>query len=1662
MLKPFRKILLTTLGVLPMLMPMDDVRASDATDSKADYLTSASELPWRKARLSLEAQTGTRNIGTLDAMLPFFGNDDFIVYADLMAKGATDNAFEGNLGLGFRRVNDAETSIFGMYAFYDVLKSVNNNQFTQVTVGAEHLGLTWDLRANAYLPIGQTKHVHSIYDTASAQIINNNIIQHYQISEEIAQMGGDVEVGRTLGTNKLRGYVAAYTFGDNLTGPRARLEYQMNSHITLNTAVQYDQTRKTQYFVGARFTVGGAKTSNSDSIYARLTDPVVRDIDVVTKAKFSNETKIATDKFWMVDQTKTTSGGTGTLDNPYASIEDAINNAPEGAIIYVKGANNTVYSAGDNTRLKQGQSIVGSVNDLFFDFEKNQAFSSKNSSNIFLMGGNGIAPTISGTLIANSHVGIYNLNLIANDLARDQAGILVDNAQNVMISDVSVSGFNVENGRAISIVGSNQVSINNLSTSDNDIGVDIKNSQVDITNTLNIDQSKTIGLQMVNSQVNVDALNITNSKQDGIVAFGGALSVKNDLTIAGGTNAIWAQAGATISANNATISNSDLLIDAAKLNINNTLTIDAKQINVVNGGTVNSNIADVTTNQMSFNQGAWSTNHSVINIDGNDAIALLLENNSQVKFETLTISNANISVQVESGSALNVTDTLTTDHNVIINNAAINVASAHVLNGDLLINGGQLSVKNVFTVTTSESETIQQISVSDGGSIIANDAVTTIAVNKVALDNGIVEIKKGSINVTGSDANGVSLLNGSQLVVNKLAANNNAHNGVLVNNSILTINDSIVSEDNGQYGINVTGGSIIAANIAAHHNVNSGIVMNGGSITTTGKVTATENGRDPDGDYKDGVIAHGLEIKNGTADFAAYDGSSNIGDGINQANGLVKISKTDLNSNSLNGYTKMGGISELFSVSITKNMGHGIFVDSADADNNNYILAKNITISGNLGKGVLLAEGRIQLETVNVDNQIRVEGDATKKRELTIDKTVAGGHISAGDFQSEADETDRAAIFVGSDAQVKISHANISDTTQGYGVWVDAGNVTLTKVVVANNKQGVIHTNGKLDIIDSIIKDNNENGIVVKDRSGKALGVGSDRILNLSNVSLMNTGKAGEAPEAGYGLAILGDAIVNFDNTNMGGYGFQISNNAEGGIYLAAGQLNLDGLNIRDNGNIGIHVASEKKSELKIYNSTIGNDPRFPDSAKQKTGIFLDSKAGSITLEGVNIFNNIESGIEFKASGSVECLSQCNVSGSKDGIRIDTDAEQVSISRMNINNNQNGIATSAKNLVLTLKEYVKINGNKDAAIHELINSDSLTIDGTGTTIISGYDNAALDLLGKKISLSDMLLQSNGEGIKLSGADNVLTLNKIKFENNGVGVLLKDINNAKVEFDGDESKIVGGQYGVKVENSTGLISIANLYSASTQRAGIYADIVNVNTRIAANNIHILSSYNNGVEINVPTKANFDLKLTNSRITNTVKHGVYITENVNNYSVGSKVFISGSNFNDNLEANIDNRSFTTLYVQSTTITGAGLNQGQRGIISSGSKDDEFVAGGAVYLDNVSIQATQYAVTSSNHLELSRTTANAPSCEGIVCKPDINNPGYKSQFRVQGEFVTGANNRFVRSYGAHMHISAGGGIGDLGGLTYTGGINVTNWLLSGKVRDHNELTINNPLGW
>jgi hypothetical protein len=1408
MLKPLRKILFTTLGILPMIVPLDSACAAEASEGGTDYLSSASELPWRKARLSLEAQTGTRTIGTLDALIPFAGNDDFIVYADLMAKGATDNAFEGNLGLGFRRVNDAETAIFGMYAFYDVLKSVNNNQFSQVTVGAERLGLTWDFRANAYLPVGKTKYEKTITAGGRTEIVEHNIIEYVQTQEEAATYGGDVEMGRTLGTNKVRGYVALYTFGENLTGPRARVEYQVNSHVALNAAVQYDQTRKAQYFVGARFTVGGAKTSNSDSIYARLTDPIVRDFDIVTKNNLIDTTKIAKDKFWMVDQSTAKTGGTGTIDNPYSTIEEAVNNASEGAIIYVKGVDGKVYQAGHSTQLKKGQMLVGSAHDLYFDFTSDQAYFAPNDKTLFLMRGNGITPTMSGTLLANANVGIYNFNLIADELVRAEAGIKLDNAQHVIINDVTVSGFNAENGRGLWVTGDSQVSLSSFTAKNNYLGMDVASGSVNVTDVLNIDQSQLAGLRISGGQVTTASANVTNSGTYGVEVTGGQLTVQADLAVSGGIeSALAVSGGGIINADSVRLSNGDLYVDAGQLQVAHELNVGAAKIDLLNGGVVNAGTANVNADSMTVNQGIWSNSNGLININGTDGLGLL--EHSNVTFGSATIST----IDLESASTLTLTDTLNTASNVTINNATLNTATANLTQGDLIINGG---VFNVSKQLTLNAEATQQIAITNAGNLSAdavnintgniivnnatwsnNSGVVTVA-NNVSIQNkananfASTAVSAQNIIINGADS---KLVSTESVTANSIAINAGTLNGkdVLVNENVavaagkLNVTNILTmgsAEKVAQQIAVMAAGSITAGttNLAISDlridGLDSFISINGGTITT--KAITVSNSAKLLGAKNGSLIVDGAAAAPDSFELNTHGEIAMANVTVN--NSSINVDAAILNANILT-TTHAAEATDLYQISIT----NGGSITATDQATN---VATNKVI---LDKGTFaIAKGSLAVTNSDVAGVALTEGSQLAVNSLTVNSSakhgiaVNNGEITANTITSTLNANDGINISQGSitvSGAVKTSTNGQAGLTPSIGNGlVMSGDPTTTKVHFksfdgsANQGTGVIQSGGTLIVDTATLTGNKQSGFI-------QLG-GTATILTKLDIS-GNTGTDDAALD------------INGASSQFTAFGVSITGNTGLGLFLEQGTANLTDVTINTN--------NSSANQLKVT------------GAGSQTLIIKSSDSAHR--------NTISAGTVAEVSFDPK---------DKGAILIDSANAVVNISNTDISNNVGGFGTWVAAGTVTMDDVTSKN-NQQAIIFtqgDLTIKDSIISDNTEYAIVARDDGAPPLTADKRIlKLNNVSLMNTAKGTSV---------------NKGAGYGLAVLGATQVTFD-----------------NAGLKS-KEFQVAKNAAGGIYS----VNSDLTLMNVVIANNVGNGIDLSGTTDSNQDIKLTliNSQIGN----------------------------------------------------------------------------------------------------------------------------------------------------------------------------------------------------
>jgi hypothetical protein len=333
---------------------------------------SASAEPGPKwgAHLDFEGKLGTdRHLGEVDAFLPVAQDGDTLVFASLRTRMDDDQSREGNFGGGVRQMLESGWNIGG-YGYYDRRRSDNEKYFNQATLGAEALGRDWDLRANAYLPLGTM--THYVDSQSTAEIAGTSVI--FRGGQEHAMRGFDAEIGYRLPVFAddegiaLRIYGGAYRFTEatgtgvpDVTGPRGRLDLTWDrvpelwegSRFSLGLEVQKDDPRGEQAFLSARLRVPlqpeRADTSRLSPQERRMTDPIVRDIDIVTQAGNYGGAEIAT----------ASNGGTLTFlsSADTAALATAITNAGTNSTVILSGS----FDTGNDTTivLNSGQTVMG-------------------------------------------------------------------------------------------------------------------------------------------------------------------------------------------------------------------------------------------------------------------------------------------------------------------------------------------------------------------------------------------------------------------------------------------------------------------------------------------------------------------------------------------------------------------------------------------------------------------------------------------------------------------------------------------------------------------------------------------------------------------------------------------------------------------------------------------------------------------------------------------------------------------------------------------------------------------------------------------------------------------------------------------------------------------------------------------------------------------------------------------------------------------------------------------------------------------------------------------------------------------------------------------------------------------------------------------------------
>ncbi|WP_428030506.1 inverse autotransporter beta domain-containing protein [Ancylobacter sp.] len=239
---------------------------------------------------SVEATLGSvgdEAFGSFDLFLPLLGDTDSLLFLDTRASFGSEQEIEqGSLGFGYRFRHE-NGWVYGINGYFDYLNSQYDNGFTQLGLGVEALSQDWELRANAYLPVGD---IEAALASANAALIETGRLI-FRAGEETVMDGFDAEIGYRLpfltpdDLTQIKLFAGGYWYTgedvEDVPGVAARVElsraglpaFGNGSRLTLIAGLTHDEQRDTQGVFLARLRVPLGDTSTQapyDPLYRRV------------------------------------------------------------------------------------------------------------------------------------------------------------------------------------------------------------------------------------------------------------------------------------------------------------------------------------------------------------------------------------------------------------------------------------------------------------------------------------------------------------------------------------------------------------------------------------------------------------------------------------------------------------------------------------------------------------------------------------------------------------------------------------------------------------------------------------------------------------------------------------------------------------------------------------------------------------------------------------------------------------------------------------------------------------------------------------------------------------------------------------------------------------------------------------------------------------------------------------------------------------------------------------------------------------------------------------------------------------------------------------------------------------------------------------------------
>lgn len=312
------------------------------------------------------------------SMAPYVSFGDGLLFGDTRLTYGNEGGLAWSFGGGYRQYIPAWDAVIGANIYAD-RDSQTDVHFRGWGAGAEILAHDWEMRGNWYQPTGtRSGLVSSQASPGSAVFSGNNVL--FDRIDTVAEslQGWDGEIGWLLPGDVAERFDArifggAYYYEgtgiDDFAGWSSRLQTDIGEWLELGLKVTDDEVFNTTVSFTAMVHFGGFRSQDHTkrSGMQRMAEPVRRSLNLpvaVTNVTAASQVAIAPDGTPLTIihvNSAAPSGGTGTVTNPFSSLETGLSFVhPDGTDVVFTHAGSTFSDAPDNSvTLNDSQSLFG-------------------------------------------------------------------------------------------------------------------------------------------------------------------------------------------------------------------------------------------------------------------------------------------------------------------------------------------------------------------------------------------------------------------------------------------------------------------------------------------------------------------------------------------------------------------------------------------------------------------------------------------------------------------------------------------------------------------------------------------------------------------------------------------------------------------------------------------------------------------------------------------------------------------------------------------------------------------------------------------------------------------------------------------------------------------------------------------------------------------------------------------------------------------------------------------------------------------------------------------------------------------------------------------------------------------------------------------------------